>query len=72
MRRVTTGQRDHVPMDGSNHVDLLSVRQRIDVAESGRILERRSGDPGMDGSAGKRQPGLLSRMGRGQLEIGSG
>jgi len=62
-------------MNGSNRVDLLQRAPRtigIGVAESGRILERRSGDPVMDSLPGKRQPGLSSRKGRGQLEIGSG
>ncbi|WP_210215212.1 hypothetical protein, partial [Mesorhizobium sp. M2A.F.Ca.ET.029.05.1.1] len=46
------------PMKGSNRVCLLSAHRRlaVGVAKGGRILERRSGDPFLDGPAGKRQP----------------
>jgi hypothetical protein len=53
-------------MNGSNRVDLLQralSEIRDGVAESGRILERRSGDPEMDCLPGIRQPGLWFRSG---------
>lgn len=64
MRRVKTGQRSNKLQWKVRTVFAFCLRiagLAVDVAKGGRILERRSGDPLLDGPAGKRQPDACPR-----------